>query len=157
LEAVIVSGLRRENVVRRRLDDANSAAEKAVTVGKWKMEMEYADGESSRRAVGDWCACVGGFRWRVRRRACQRRSETERVCGISGIKGEIKGGAVADCDGAIRRGDLQILNIVANSTKVKKGDVLVEFDGTTSSRIGAGQSALTSAEAEIHRRGRPRN
>jgi len=114
------------------------------------MEMEYADG-NHRGRVGDWRACVrripaGEFEGEH----ANRRSETERVCGISGDKRRNKGGAVADCDGAVGAGDLQILNIVANSTKVKKGDVLVEFDGTTvKSKLAQDKSALTSAEAEI--------
>jgi len=47
------------------------------------------------------------------------------------IKGEIKAERSLIVTAPFGAGDLQILNIVANSTKVKKGDVLVEFDGTT--------------------------
>src|SRR4029077_8042732 len=47
-------------------------------------------------------------------------------------------------------GDLQILKLVANATKVKKGDVLVEFDATTvRQKLAEDQSAVKSAEAEI--------
>jgi len=67
------------------------------------------------------------------------------------IKGEIKAERSVIVTAPFGAGDLQILNIVANSTKVKKGDVLVEFDGTTvKSKLAQDKSALTSAEAEIH-------
>jgi len=47
-------------------------------------------------------------------------------------------------------GDLQILKIVPTGTKVKKGDVIVEFDTTTLKQtLAQDQSALKSAEAEI--------
>jgi len=47
-------------------------------------------------------------------------------------------------------GDLQILNILGSGTKVKKGDVIVEFDATTlKQNLAQDQSALKSAEAEI--------
>lgn len=47
-------------------------------------------------------------------------------------------------------GDLQILNIVTNGVKVKKGDKLVEFDATTvKQNLAMNQSALKSADAGI--------
>jgi multidrug resistance efflux pump len=47
-------------------------------------------------------------------------------------------------------GDLQILSIVANGTKVKRGGTLVEFDATTvRQNLAQDQSTLRSAEAEI--------
>jgi HlyD family secretion protein len=47
-------------------------------------------------------------------------------------------------------GDLQILRIVPTGTKVKKGDVIVEFDTTTIKQtLAQDQSALKSAGAEI--------
>jgi len=47
-------------------------------------------------------------------------------------------------------GDLQILNIVTNGVKVKKGDVIVEFDATTvKHNLALNQSALKSADASI--------
>jgi HlyD family secretion protein len=47
-------------------------------------------------------------------------------------------------------GDLQILSIVANGAKVKKGDTLVEFDATTvQQNLAQDQSTLKSAQAEI--------
>lgn len=67
------------------------------------------------------------------------------------IKGEIKAERSVIVTAPFGAGDLQILNIVANSAKVKKGDVLVEFDATTvKSKLAQDKSALTSAEAEIH-------
>jgi HlyD family secretion protein len=47
-------------------------------------------------------------------------------------------------------GDLQILEIVASGSKVKKGDVIVSFDTTTLKQsLAQDQSALKSADAEI--------
>jgi len=47
-------------------------------------------------------------------------------------------------------GDLQILHIVTNGVKVKKGDVIVEFDATTvKHNLALNQSALKSADAAI--------
>ena len=47
-------------------------------------------------------------------------------------------------------GDLQIVNLVANSAKVKKGDLIVEFDATTlKQKLAQDQSSAKSAEAEI--------
>jgi HlyD family secretion protein len=47
-------------------------------------------------------------------------------------------------------GDLQILRIVPTGSKVKKGDVIVEFDATTlKQNLAQDQSALKSADAEI--------
>jgi HlyD family secretion protein len=66
------------------------------------------------------------------------------------IKGELKAERSVIITAPFGAGDLQILSIVANSTKVKKGDVLVEFDATTvKSKLAQDKSALTSAEAEI--------
>jgi multidrug efflux pump subunit AcrA (membrane-fusion protein) len=47
-------------------------------------------------------------------------------------------------------GELQILKIAANGGKMKKGDVLVEFDASTlRQKTAQDQSALKSAQAEI--------
>ncbi len=47
-------------------------------------------------------------------------------------------------------GDLQILNIVTNGVKVKKGDVIVEFDATTvKHNLALNESALKSADAGV--------
>jgi HlyD family secretion protein len=49
-------------------------------------------------------------------------------------------------------GDLQILKIAENGAKVKKGDVLVEFDASTvRQKYAQDQSLLKSAEAEIEK------
>ena len=67
------------------------------------------------------------------------------------IKGEIKALQSKIIAGPYGAGDLQIVNLVANSAKVKKGDVLVEFDATTmKQKLAQDQSSVKSAEAEIH-------
>ncbi len=66
------------------------------------------------------------------------------------IKGELKAKRSVIITAPYGAGDLQILNIVANAAKVKKGDVLVQFDATTvNQKLAQDKSALTSAEAEI--------
>jgi multidrug efflux pump subunit AcrA (membrane-fusion protein) len=59
------------------------------------------------------------------------------------IKGEIKAIRSAVIAAPYSAGDLQILKLVANATKVKKGDVLVEFDATTvRQKLAEDQSAV---------------
>ncbi|MGB2591926.1 MAG: efflux RND transporter periplasmic adaptor subunit [Candidatus Acidiferrum sp.] len=66
------------------------------------------------------------------------------------IKGEVKAIRSAVIAAPFAAGDLQILRLVANATKVKKGDFLVEFDATTvKEKLAEDRSAVTSAEAEI--------
>jgi len=66
------------------------------------------------------------------------------------IKGEVKAIRSAVIAAPYGAGDLQILRLVANATKVKKGDFLVEFDATTvKQKLAEDKSAVTSAEAEI--------
>lgn len=66
------------------------------------------------------------------------------------IKGEVKAVRSAVIAAPYGAGDLQILRIVANATKVKKGDFLVEFDATTvKEKLAEDKSAVKSAEAEI--------
>lgn len=66
------------------------------------------------------------------------------------IKGEVKAIRSAVIAAPYAAGDLQILRLVANATKVKKGDFLVEFDATTvKEKLAEDRSAVTSAEAEI--------
>jgi HlyD family secretion protein len=66
------------------------------------------------------------------------------------IKGELKAKRSVIITAPYGAGDLQILNIVANAAKVKKGDVLVQFDATTvNQKLALDKSALTSADAEI--------
>ncbi|MHB8503323.1 MAG: efflux RND transporter periplasmic adaptor subunit [Candidatus Acidiferrales bacterium] len=66
------------------------------------------------------------------------------------IKGEVKAIRSAVIAAPYGAGDLQILKLVANATRVKKGDFLVEFDATTvKEKLAEDQSAVKSAEAEI--------
>src|SRR5580658_5921920 len=66
------------------------------------------------------------------------------------IKGEVKAIRSAVIAAPYGAGDLQILRLVDNATKVKKGDFLVEFDATTvKQKLAEDKSAVTSAEAEI--------
>jgi RND family efflux transporter MFP subunit len=66
------------------------------------------------------------------------------------IKGEVKAIRSAVITAPYGAGDLQILKLVDNATKVKKGDFLVEFDATTiKQKLAQDQSAVKSAEAEI--------
>jgi HlyD family secretion protein len=66
------------------------------------------------------------------------------------IKGELKATRSAVIAAPYSAGDLQILRLVDNATKVKKGDFLVEFDATTvKQKLAEDQSAVKSAEAEI--------
>lgn len=66
------------------------------------------------------------------------------------IKGEVKALRSVIVAAPYGAGDLQIINLVANAAKVKKGDVLVQFDATTmKQKLAQDQSAVKSAEAEI--------
>ena len=67
------------------------------------------------------------------------------------IKGEVKALRSVVITAPYSAGDLQIVNLVANSAKVKKGDVIVEFDATTmKQKLAQDQSSAKSAEAEIN-------
>lgn len=67
------------------------------------------------------------------------------------VKGEVKALRSVIIAAPYGAGDLQIMKLAANSAQVKKGDVLVEFDNTTvKQKLAQDQSALKSAEAEIH-------
>jgi HlyD family secretion protein len=67
------------------------------------------------------------------------------------IKGEVKAIRSAVITAPYGAGDMQILRIVDNASKVKKGDFLVEFDATTvKQKLAEDQSAVKSAEAEIN-------
>jgi RND family efflux transporter MFP subunit len=67
------------------------------------------------------------------------------------IKGEVKAIRSAVIAAPYGAGDLQILRLVDNAVKVKKGDFLVEFDATTvRQKLAEDQSAVKSAEAEIN-------
>ncbi len=66
------------------------------------------------------------------------------------VKGEVKAIRSAVIAAPYGAGDLQILRIVANATRVKKGDFLVEFDATTvKEKLAEDQFSVKSAEAEI--------
>ena len=66
------------------------------------------------------------------------------------VKGEVKALRSVVIAAPYGAGDLQIMNLATNGAKVKKGDVLVEFDNTTvKQKLAQDQSALKSAEAEI--------
>ena len=66
------------------------------------------------------------------------------------IRGEVKALRSVVITAPYSAGDLQIMKLAENGAKVKKGDVLVEFDNTTvKQKLAQDQSALKSAEAEI--------
>lgn len=66
------------------------------------------------------------------------------------IRGEVKALRSRTVAAPFGAGDLQIVKLAANGAKVKKGDVLVEFDATTTKqKLAQDQSALKSAEAAI--------
>jgi len=66
------------------------------------------------------------------------------------IKGEVKALRSVIIAAPYGAGDLQIVSVVANSAKVKKGDLIVEFDATTvKQKLAQDQSSVKSAEAEI--------
>ena len=66
------------------------------------------------------------------------------------IKGDVKALRSVIIAAPYSAGELQIVNLVANSAKVKKGDLLVEFDATTvKQKLAQDQSSVRSAEAEI--------
>jgi HlyD family secretion protein len=67
------------------------------------------------------------------------------------IKGEVKALRSKVIAAPYNAGDLQIVSLVANAAKVKKGDLLVQFDATTmKQKLAQDQSSVKSAEAEIN-------
>jgi len=67
------------------------------------------------------------------------------------IKGEVKALRSKVIIAPYNAGDLQIVSLVANAAKVKKGDLLVQFDATTmKQKLAQDQSSVKSAEAEIN-------
>ena len=67
------------------------------------------------------------------------------------VKGEVKALRSVIIAAPYGAGDLQIMKLAVNAAQVKKGDILVEFDDTTvKQKLAQDQSALKSAEAEIH-------
>src|SRR5258708_28089221 len=66
------------------------------------------------------------------------------------VKGEVKALRSVIIAAPYGAGDLQIMRLATNGAKVKKGEVLVEFEHTTvKQKLTQDQSALKSAEAEI--------
>ncbi|HYL65323.1 MAG TPA: efflux RND transporter periplasmic adaptor subunit [Candidatus Methylomirabilis sp.] len=66
------------------------------------------------------------------------------------IRGEVRALRSKTVVAPFGAGDLQIIKLAANGAKVKKGDVLVEFDATsTRQKLATDQSALKSADAGI--------
>lgn len=67
------------------------------------------------------------------------------------IKGEVKALRSKIITAPYSAGDLQIVSLAANSAKVKKGDLLVQFDATTmKQKLAQDQSSVKSAKAEIN-------
>jgi len=66
------------------------------------------------------------------------------------VKGEVKALRSVVITAPYSAGDLQIMKLAANGAKVKKGDVLVEFDNTAVKQKLAQESIhAQSADAEI--------
>jgi HlyD family secretion protein len=68
------------------------------------------------------------------------------------IRGEIKAGRSITLTAPSDAGDLRIVKLVRNGTTVKKGDVIVEFDGSTVARtLEEKQTELKGLDAEIEK------
>jgi RND family efflux transporter MFP subunit len=68
------------------------------------------------------------------------------------IRGEIKAGKSITLTAPSDAGDLRIVKLARNGVTVKKGDVVVEFDGSTVARtLEQKQSELKGLEAEIEK------
>jgi HlyD family secretion protein len=68
------------------------------------------------------------------------------------IRGEIKAGRSVTIIAPSDAGELRIVKLVRSGTVVKKGDALIEFDGSTVSRtVEEKQSELRGFEAEMER------
>src|SRR5215212_11612655 len=68
------------------------------------------------------------------------------------IRGEIKASRSVTLTAPAEAGDLRIMKLVASGTAVKKGDVVVEFDGSTVSRtLEEKQTEGRGYEAEIEK------
>ena len=66
------------------------------------------------------------------------------------IRGEVRALRSKTVVAPFGAGDLQIIKLAANGARVKQGDVLVEFDATTTKqKLATDQSALKSADASI--------
>lgn len=68
------------------------------------------------------------------------------------IRGEIKAGRSITLTAPADAGELRIVRLARNGTAVKKGDVIVEFDGSTVARtLEQKQTELKGFEAEIEK------
>jgi HlyD family secretion protein len=68
------------------------------------------------------------------------------------IRGEIKAGRSVTLAAPAEAGDLRILKLVPSGTALKKGDLVVEFDGSTVTRtLEEKQTELRGYEAEIEK------
>lgn len=68
------------------------------------------------------------------------------------IRGEIKAGRSVTIIAPSDAGELRIVKLVRSGTVVKKGDVLIEFDGSTASRtLEEKQSEVRGFDAEMER------
>lgn len=66
------------------------------------------------------------------------------------VKGEVKALRSVNMVAPSSAGDLQIIKLADNGAKVKKGDLIVEFDTTSAKqKLAQDQSVLKSADAEI--------
>jgi HlyD family secretion protein len=66
------------------------------------------------------------------------------------IRGQVSAHKSITVAAPYEAGDLQIVELARNGAQVKKGDVIVQFDATTTKQnLAQNQSALKSAEAEI--------
>jgi HlyD family secretion protein len=66
------------------------------------------------------------------------------------IRGEVRALRSKTVVAPFGAGDLQIIKLASNGAKVKAGDVLIEFDATTTKqKLAQDQSALKSADASI--------
>jgi HlyD family secretion protein len=68
------------------------------------------------------------------------------------IRGEVKAGRSITLTAPSDAGDLRIVKLTANGSSVRKGDVVVEFDGSTVQRtLEEKQTELRGLEAEIEK------
>jgi HlyD family secretion protein len=66
------------------------------------------------------------------------------------VRGQVSARKSITIEAPYEAGDLQIIQLAKNGARVKKGDVVVQFDATTTKQnLAQDQSALKSAEAEI--------